>query len=244
MFTLLFDIERRDEFAAFYQVYYEGSYNFLNIKEGDIILDAGAHVGTFTVLSCKAVGEKGLVVAVKPFPKNFDKLKRNVELNQCKNVVLLNKALWDKDGEMLGLEGEGVAVKVSKSSNIVWSISLETLLKEYHINKIKMDIEGSERIVIPSTNLDSINKIAMEVHGEKIYDLIYNSLTSQGFNIIRGKTEYIGRAISYALFHPLLTLKLEKLNHFETTKRVLANLKSRPHNTGEGAFLVYAYKKS
>ena len=66
------------------------------ICRGGVFLDVGAHVGKYTVMVSKIVGSTGLVVAVEPHPENFRVLKRNIKLNNLKNVVAYNLAAWNK----------------------------------------------------------------------------------------------------------------------------------------------------
>ena len=47
------------------------------------------------------------MVAVEPLPWAFKILKENVEINQLKNVVLVNKALYSVDGVILNISDEG-----------------------------------------------------------------------------------------------------------------------------------------
>ena len=44
---------RRSDFAAFYQVVIENIYSPLlsHIKEGDVVIDAGANIGLFSILA-------------------------------------------------------------------------------------------------------------------------------------------------------------------------------------------------
>jgi FkbM family methyltransferase len=66
-------------------------------KDNMLFIDIGAHYGYYTLLvgtrhpNCK-------IIAFEPVPENFDILKRNVALNQLKNVELHNVAVSDKDG--------------------------------------------------------------------------------------------------------------------------------------------------
>ena len=67
------------------------------IKKGDVVLDIGANIGVYTVLFAEIVGDKGRVYAFEPDPKNFALLKKNIEINKYKNVVLINKAVLNKN---------------------------------------------------------------------------------------------------------------------------------------------------
>jgi hypothetical protein len=44
---------RRSDFAAFYHIVIENIYSPLlsNIKEGDVVIDAGANIGLFSILA-------------------------------------------------------------------------------------------------------------------------------------------------------------------------------------------------
>ena len=53
------------------------------------------------------------VVAVEPLPWAFKILKRNVEVNELKNVAMVNKAYYDVDGIKIRIFDEEVGSKVS-----------------------------------------------------------------------------------------------------------------------------------
>jgi FkbM family methyltransferase len=74
-----------------------------SIKEGDIIIDAGADIGLFSVLAAFKVKEKNRVIAVEPEPNNLKILRENVELNYLKNVIIVPKALYDKPGKKVSV---------------------------------------------------------------------------------------------------------------------------------------------
>src|SRR5947209_14094504 len=68
------------------------------IKPGMNVLDLGAHVGFYTLLSAKLVGASGKVYAFEPEPENFAVLSSNVERAQYRNVRLVHKAITDRIG--------------------------------------------------------------------------------------------------------------------------------------------------
>ncbi len=67
------------------------------IKENDLIIDIGAHIGMFSILAGK-FAPKGRVYSFEPSVDNFTLLKENVELNKLGNVVLINKAVAKESG--------------------------------------------------------------------------------------------------------------------------------------------------
>ena len=59
-------------------------------KQGDVVVDIGAHMGRYTIIGAKRVGAQGKVVAIEAHPGNFEMLNRNIKLNQLTNVVPFN----------------------------------------------------------------------------------------------------------------------------------------------------------
>lgn len=122
------------------------------VKEGDIVLDIGAHIGYYTLILAKLVGEKGKVYAFEPDPTNFVLLRKNVEINGYKNVILEQKAVSDCPGKVklyLGAErSTHHSIHKNKYSGgdyvLVESICLDDYLKEDQIHFAKIDIEGGE----------------------------------------------------------------------------------------------------
>ncbi len=72
-----------------------------SLGEGDVFLDVGSHIGQFTVPVSRAVGERGLVIAVEPEDNACRELERNLRLNVASNVRILRVALGDQSGEAL-----------------------------------------------------------------------------------------------------------------------------------------------
>ena len=49
------------------------------LKVGDVVVDAGAYSGTFTLIASKLVGERGKVIAFEPDPISFKRLRKNLK---------------------------------------------------------------------------------------------------------------------------------------------------------------------
>jgi len=135
------------------------------VKKGDVVLDIGAHIGYYTLILARLVGEKGKVFAFEPEPNNFALLKKNVEANGYKNVVLIKKAVSDKSQKLkLYLcENSGThrihTTKDSYASVAIDAVKLDDYFKadkskshgQAYKNKVdfvKMDIEGAESSAI------------------------------------------------------------------------------------------------
>ena len=138
------------------------------IHSGDVVLDIGAHIGYYTLQFANLVGSTGKVYAFEPEPKNFELLKKNVQINKHDNVVLIQKIVSDKDGivEFFISKFDSIGNKLFKSDESGSSIKVgSTTLDEYFkdlkkkIDFIKMDIQGGEgKATLGMKNLLKENK--------------------------------------------------------------------------------------
>jgi FkbM family methyltransferase len=60
---------------------------FSFIKEGDIVLDIGAHIGTFSIPIAQKVGSKGHIHSFEAFNQNYDLLNENIKNNKLTNRI-------------------------------------------------------------------------------------------------------------------------------------------------------------
>src|SRR5918994_37247 len=153
-------------------------------KEGDIVIDIGAHIGLYTIISSKRVGAQGKVVAIEADPSNFEMLNSNIKLNQLTNVIPLNYAVYSKETKLkLYLPGEELGHTTyntvmsdrAKNEDKFVEVSANTLdyllqLKEItDVNWVKIDVEGAEFEVLKGAHNLLLNSrnivILMEVHG-------------------------------------------------------------------------------
>jgi FkbM family methyltransferase len=184
-------------------------------KQGDIVVDIGAHMGRYTIISAKRVGVNGKVVAIEAHPGNFEMLNRNIKLNQLTNVIPMNYAVYSKETKIklyLPDEESGYTMHHSIMSDYLFTkyqdktedkfvaVSANTLdyllqlegIKQEEVNWIKIDVEGAEFEVLKGANdvLSNSKDIALliEVHGKNTYEPIINSLKSYDFKIDFEKT--------------------------------------------------------
>lgn len=125
------------------------------VRPGMRVVDVGAHVGYFTLLAARLVGETGKVYAFEPEPENFALLVKNVEVNGYRNVVCRQQAVSHKTGKaelFLGKYSITHSLCRPTDDNDTRSISVETIsLDDFFaregwpsIHLVKMDIEGWE----------------------------------------------------------------------------------------------------
>jgi len=128
------------------------------IKSDDVVVDVGANIGYFTLLMSRLVGKGGSVVSIEAFPPTFGKLSKNVERNDCDNVISRQVAVSDHKGEIQLFQSEhgdkdtGKITTVELSGNsVVTSVACDTLMNILattvqidRVSFIKIDVEGAE----------------------------------------------------------------------------------------------------
>jgi FkbM family methyltransferase len=123
------------------------------IKEGDVVIDAGAYLGHFTVYAALRVGKTGTVVAFEPDPYVYRMLIRNLKLNNLTNVIAINKGVWSHDAK-LAFDSRGNASQIVTDERQTLTavktipvIGLDLEMRRLNLPQadlIKMDIEGAE----------------------------------------------------------------------------------------------------
>jgi FkbM family methyltransferase len=180
-------------------------------KQGDIVVDIGAHMGRYTIIGAKRVGAQGKVVAIEAHPGNFEMLNRNIKLNQLTNVIPLNYAVYSKETKIklyLPEVESGYTIYNTIMSNRartedkfveVNANTLDYILQSKGItdvNWIKIDVEGAEFEVLKgASNVLSKSKdiaLLIEVHGLDNYRPILEFVSSYNFKIEFEKSNKTG----------------------------------------------------
>lgn len=128
------------------------------IRPGDVVFDAGAHLGTFTRLALQQGAR--LVIAFEPDPTNIRSLERTFGPEvKAGRVVLVEAALWSIPGtlsfneEESGVGGSVVLPRggLLRGDDGTLHVPATTIDETVHglnlerVDFIKMDIEGAER---------------------------------------------------------------------------------------------------
>jgi FkbM family methyltransferase len=130
-------------------------YTINKLREGDIYLDIGANIGYFSLLASRCVGSSGRVIAVEADPVTFTSLKKNLELNNCRNVLASNVAatgtackigIRRSDPYNLGSN----AIAVGTGADDIEGLPLRDIVGDdlSRVRFIKIDIEGSEAPIL------------------------------------------------------------------------------------------------
>lgn len=208
--------EFRHTCLRLYQEMYTDQHWKFELDKGDIVIDAGAEIGSFAIKAANIVGAKGKVIAIEPDINNLAVLKKNIEANRLRNVVVVPKGLWSKrcvkkfyldywpglhslfenrPGSPLRrkLQGRSSAeIEVDTLDNILRDLKIK------HVDLMKMDIEGAEiealkgaESILNMENLKLVIEAFHEVNGQPTYKVIIPFLQKRGFSTVLNKQLYV-----------------------------------------------------
>jgi FkbM family methyltransferase len=232
--------------------YYEPdvSHTFVTtLREGDVVFDVGANLGYFTVLASVLVGRTGRVIAFEASAENVERLRRNLALNACENVTVVDKVAADREGEIEffvndafdsgGLwthEGPMPGVPDDRPPPVRRVLPATTVDAEWkrlslpRPKLIKIDVEGAEQRVLEGARELLTREppafIVAELHGLGLAKLACSPDT------LRGHMEGLGYStfgLSYAGTLPRLIPAATRIH----SEFIINLLFSRPEWVGE-----------
>ncbi len=123
------------------------------IRPGEVVLDCGAHVGTFARQALRAGA--GLVVAIEPAPDNVECLRRAFSGDiAAGRLIVVSKGVWDRDDSLplyadpANSAADSFIIRGPRD-RVIDRIPLTTIdrivqdLKLSKVTLIKMDIKGA-----------------------------------------------------------------------------------------------------
>lgn len=124
--------------------------------KGKDIIDAGAYIGDSSLALSKLTSSN--IYAFEPFEESFNKLIKNIKINNVNNIIPVNYALSDIVGEdKIYLSGDNYQGITSDAHirpyNDVFTVNTMTIdqfVEENNLNVgfIKVDVEGAEQKLI------------------------------------------------------------------------------------------------
>ncbi|MEM7633756.1 MAG: FkbM family methyltransferase [Pseudomonadota bacterium] len=118
------------------------------LRKGDVVIDAGAHIGSFAVPIANAIGPSGKLIAVEANPHTHAILSRNLERHGI-DANAYNNGISDQTGERLFIhinrgENSGADSLVQNAAGpAVETITIDEIAG-CPIDFIKIDVEGME----------------------------------------------------------------------------------------------------
>lgn len=179
---------------------------FYTLKEGDVMVDVGAHVGFFVLKSCR-LQKQGVIIVIEPDPQNFKLLIRNIRLNGFRGkVVQINAALGKQDRKAKFYASDyfsaGSRLRYRKFAKRidVKILRIDTLIDKLNIKRIdflKMDAEGAELEIFEGANgcleKRTVRNAAIAAYHLPIHQRkqLAKMLKSHRYNVVLTKTGYI-----------------------------------------------------
>ncbi len=139
------------------------------LRKGDLFVDAGANVGSYSVLASRVCGARS--IAIEADADTGRDLQRNVEVNGLQELVRVHLvALGPSEGTVLFTIGRGAAnMVVDAPGDDVRSVrqkTLDSLLGDEQPAMIKLDVEDYEEQVLSGARAmmttPSLKVIALE----------------------------------------------------------------------------------
>ena len=131
------------------------------MKQKGHFVNVGAHIGTITLPMSKIASH---VSAFEPFPKTFDHLKKNVELNKLSNVDIYNVALGDKHESVYFMDDNNDRLKNNNGGMHVFTNN-DLLTGERSASIAKLENLGIVSIPLDNMNLDKIDLMLVDIEG-------------------------------------------------------------------------------
>jgi FkbM family methyltransferase len=196
------------------------------LREGDSVLEVGAHIGYITSYFSHLVGPGGEVVAFEPGLNNLPYLKENIR--GLSNVVVQEKGVGAQAGQLefyeesltgqnnsfvkgfKPFEGNSRAAYVSSKTlnRLVEIVSLDDYFQPSNRipDFIKIDVEGFELEVLKGSTrvLDQLPVLMVEV--QLSHDEIFSIFKTRGYDVYNEKGEKLSspqaRQLNLFCLHP------------------------------------------
>lgn len=213
------------------------------LRPGDRVIDVGANIGYFTILSSMLVGETGRVFAFEPSVETRSRLHRNLELNGIQNVSVIPSAAWNETGTATFNKhpsdrgGSSLrSIEGSIETETVDLVPIESAIDEAEWSKIrlvKIDIEGAEchgvegmaRLLESNRDVVVITEMEdpkLQRFGRSAADLLA-SFDQRGFFAFRIPNSY--DALEY--IRPCRTVKLSRISEAPRESSYIAFSRNR-----------------
>lgn len=125
------------------------------VRPGDVVVDAGAHIGYYTLLFARAVGPAGRVIAIEPSPHAVFLLHRNARANGYLDRVAIEEAalhratarvpFWTCESGLVGGAVHRPGGGWAWEELDVRALALDDALPAgARVDLVKMDLQGGE----------------------------------------------------------------------------------------------------
>src|SRR5580704_1635191 len=130
-------------------------------REGSLCVDVGANLGYFSIFMSRLVGGRGQVIAFEPMPDTVEMLRKNVLVNDLRNVTVVQAAASDVSGsvEFFSEPSQSMTKTASMLNHRFQGAAQTTIVPSVRLDDyfagasrlpdfIKIDVEGAEEAVL------------------------------------------------------------------------------------------------
>lgn len=152
---------------------YREFFSKLKFGPNPRILDVGGNGGGFVLLCADIFGELGVAVSLKFNPSTFRRLWYDLKSNLNHDIVVLNAAASDADGELVvpdlaGSTSAKIGEQVQEGKGVtITKVTFDSLAEQYFdgqkIDLCKINIEGSEFDFLVNGRGELLTKAGLEV---------------------------------------------------------------------------------
>lgn len=127
------------------------------LRHGDLFVDVGANVGSYTLLASGCCGANS--VSIEPGPLMYRNLTRNLRINDLENVQVVNLAVGSVKGEIhfnASQDSQSHVLSPGEDATEVLIVGVDTLdhlVTADAPTAIKIDVEGFESDVVMGAEL-------------------------------------------------------------------------------------------
>jgi FkbM family methyltransferase len=138
------------------------------LRPGDTVFECGAHHGCTTIALSRWVGPEGRIFAFEPAAYNAQMVRRNIELNGLRNVVIEQKAVGLTDGRAFISDKSNSSVLQGATAGREVDVTSLDKFAALNPDLLKIDVEGFEAEVLKGAQrvLGNSPALAIEVHPE------------------------------------------------------------------------------
>lgn len=180
-----------------------GTYENLSLKN-KVIIDVGACTGDTSVYFALKGAKK--VIAIEPFVKNFEILKKNIDENKLGDKIIPFLSACGSSNKEITIDpnfqsGMRSVLHESSTGIKIPMISLEEIVKKFDVDDaiLKLDCEGCEyEIILNADNsiLQHFTDIQVEYHNG--YKNLRQKLLGAGFEVLNPIVDNINRGHIHA----------------------------------------------
>ncbi|WP_162244515.1 FkbM family methyltransferase [Marmoricola sp. Leaf446] len=171
---------------------------FLSV--GDVFVDVGSNIGTYSVLAAE-VG--AYVISVEPDPVNVSRLRHNLELNNYQSEIWECALTARKTTLSFSEELDSMNhIVMAGQGRAVLGERFDDRIAGRHVRGMKVDVEGAERQVVIG---------ALEALRGRRIDLLqleWNECAQTNFGESRAELKAVLDEVGYELYRPTRAGKL------------------------------------